>query len=224
MPNLSEESAIRLAEEYIERYKLHKTPLEFKLQQTIFIPSHSEFNNEPVWDIYYDVDGWDDLGHSIIISDIEEIALCISAFHPVCLPKEFKPKEKKLSKSDKRLKRKGELHDYTIDSYAFTSKYPCLYVDFNEIISDDCALLSQKSIKYDFWGNPVLLRDGLKIIGYTQDENINGVRDDLIVSGSCIRNTTDIFPYVRWLLKFDSKIYFISEMEKDKINLFLESK
>ena len=54
-----------------------------------------------------------------------------------------------------------------------------------------------------------------------QDENTDGIRDDLIVSGICTRNTTDIFLHVRWLLKFDSKIYFISEMVKDKINLFL---
>lgn len=80
-------------------------------------------------------------------------------------------------------------------------------------------LLSQNSVKCDFWGNPVLLREGLKVIGYMQDENTGGIRDDLIVSGVCTRNTTDIFLHVRWLLKFESKIHFISDMEKEDIEI-----
>ena len=221
MPKLDEKSVINLAEEYIKKYKLHKGFPEYKFQFIRFSPSPSLYSDEPIWEVAYDAEGWDDLQHSIIISDTEQIALCVSGFQPVWLPKEFQEKEEKLTKREKRLKRKGDLHDYKIDSYAFTSKYPCLYVDFNEIISDECVLLSQNSVKPDFWGNPVLLYEGLRIIGYMQDENTDGIRDDLIVSGICTRNTTDIFLHVRWLLKFDSKIYFISEMVKDKINLFL---
>ena len=222
MPNLNEKSAVELAEKYIEKYKLHSGELDFKLQEVIFCPSHPYFNGEGIWEVYYDVDGWDDLDHSINISDTEEIVLCVSTvFYPIYLPQEFKIKEKKLSKKEKRLKRKEESHDYTIDSYASSSKYPCIYVDFNEIISDDCVLLSQKSVKLDFWGNPVLLQEGLKIIGYMQDENADGTRDDLIVSGTCMRNTTDNFSYVRWLLKFDGEIYLISDMQKENLNLFI---
>lgn len=219
MPKLDEKSVINLAKEYIKKYKLHKGFPEYKFQFIRFSPSPSLYSDEPIWEVAYDAEGWDDLQHSIIISDTEQIALCVSGFQPVWLPKEFQEKEEKLTKREKRLKRKGELPDYKIDSYAFTSKYPCLYVDFNEIISDDCVLLSQNSVKSDFWGNPVLLREGLKVIGYMQDENTGGMRDDLIVSGVCTRNTTDIFLHVRWLLKFDSKIHFISDLEKEDIKI-----
>ncbi len=106
MPNLNEKSAIELAEKYIEKYKLHSGELDFKLQEAIFCPSHPYFNSEGIWEVYYDVDGWDDLDHSINISDTEEIVLCVSTvFYPIYLPQEFKIKEKKLSKKEKRLKR-----------------------------------------------------------------------------------------------------------------------
>ena len=124
MPKLDEKSVINLAEEYIKKYKLHKGFPEYKFQFIRFSPSPSLYSDEPIWEVAYDAEGWDDLQHSIIISDTEQIALCVSGFQPVWLPKEFQEKEEKLTKREKRLKRKGELPDYKIDSYAFTSKYP----------------------------------------------------------------------------------------------------
>ena len=95
MPNLDEKSVIKLAEEYIKKYKLHRGFPEYKFQCVLFLPSPSLYSDEPIWEVVYDAEGWDDLQHSIIISDTEQIALCISGFQPIWLPKDFQEKEEK---------------------------------------------------------------------------------------------------------------------------------
>ena len=69
MPKLDEKSVINLAEEYIKKYKLHKGFPEYKFQFIRFSPSPSLYSDEPIWEVAYDAEGWDDLQHSIIISD-----------------------------------------------------------------------------------------------------------------------------------------------------------
>ena len=81
---------------------------------------------------------------------------------------------------------------------------PFLYVDFNEFIDVDLMLLCQSDQKKDIHGDPVELWEGLAVVGYQEDEDRDGRRDDLWVEGVCVPNLTGACPHVKWLLRLDS--------------------
>lgn len=82
---------------------------------------------------------------------------------------------------------------------------PFLYVDYNELLNEDTVMLSQTDVKNNCWGEPVLLWEGLELVGYQEDEDAKGARDDLVMEGTCIRNQTGHWEHVKWLLKANEK-------------------
>jgi hypothetical protein len=86
-------------------------------------------------------------------------------------------------------------------------------VDYNEFIDENTVMLSQSDTKNDFFGNPIILYEGLAVVGYQEDEDIDGNRDDIIMEGICVRNQTGHSEHVKWLLKANDKgIQYVSDM------------
>lgn len=102
---------------------------------------------------------------------------------------------------------------FTVDQIVHKIDKPFLYVDYNELIEEDIIMLSKIDIKNDYFGVPVSLCEGLEVVGFQKDENIDGTRDDIIVEGVCTLNKTGYFNHVKWVLKIDDKgIRYISDI------------
>ena len=94
--------------------------------------------------------------------------------------------------------------NFSIDHFALGYDKPILYVDYNEFIDVDLVMLSQHDSRQDFFGNTVPLREGLEIVGYSDDEDLDDNKDDLVAEGVCVRNDTGTFTHVKWLFKMNS--------------------
>ena len=104
-------------------------------------------------------------------------------------------------------------NSFTVDQIVKLIDKPFLYVDYNELIDTDTVMLSQTDTKNNYAGFPVALYVGLKIVGYQEDEDISGRRDDLIAEGVCILNTTGHINHVKWFLKMDDTgIQYVSDI------------
>lgn len=102
---------------------------------------------------------------------------------------------------------------FRIENIIENKNKPFIYVDFNEIFHDNTIMLSQNNNKNDILNNKIEFIEWLEIIGYQQDEDTHGNRDDIIVEGVCIRNETGSFNHVKWLLKPNSKgIRYVSDI------------
>jgi len=95
--------------------------------------------------------------------------------------------------------------DFTVEQIITTIPKPFIYVDFNELLDKEIVMLSQTDSKNDYLGNAIALHEGLEIIGYQEDEDISGARDDILMEGVCILNQTGHSEYVKWLLKANNK-------------------
>lgn len=83
------------------------------------------------------------------------------------------------------------------------NKKPRIYVDFNEMIDSDLVLLSQKDTKLNSDGVEIELTEGLKIDIYMDDEQMNGLKDNLIASGIIERNRSGLFEIAKWCCRID---------------------
>ena len=82
---------------------------------------------------------------------------------------------------------------------------PRMYVDFNEMPSNERVLLSKTVTKLDSDGNTIHLSEGLEVYVY-QDSDIDGNDDNLLADGICIVNTfTDWSSKVKWIVLIDAK-------------------
>ena len=97
---------------------------------------------------------------------------------------------------------------YTVDKIVHTTNKPFVYVDFNELLDTGLVMLSRHDSRNDYCGNPVFLHEGLEIIGYQEDEDMDGARDDLLLEGVCTANTTGLAPHVKWMLRGNDKGIF----------------
>lgn len=103
--------------------------------------------------------------------------------------------------------------DYTFDKIAIKIRKPLLYVDYNELLGADTVMLSQSDVRNDCYGNPILLHEGLEVVGYQEDEDMSGARDDIVMEGTCICNRTGHSEHVKWLLKANDKgIRYMSDI------------
>lgn len=78
-----------------------------------------------------------------------------------------------------------------------------VYVDFNEMVARDEVLLSKVDSKTDSHGNVLHFVEGMPVVGYMDDCNECGERDNLIADGVAIRNRFGHWQHVRWLLKIN---------------------
>jgi len=67
---------------------------------------------------------------------------------------------------------------------------PRVYVDFNEMLSENIVLLSREDIKKDAEGNAAIFAEGKAVSVYMDDTDAEGRPDNLIADG-----TSELNPY-----------------------------
>ena len=89
-----------------------------------------------------------------------------------------------------------------------------IYVDFNEMVTEDIVLLSKEDKKEDFQGKTVTFYEGKPVRIYSDDVSDQGP-DRLIADGIAVRYDLSEYPYwshVKWCCRIDEKgIYHESE-------------
>ena len=105
-PVLTVKEAENIALQYYEKYYA-KIILDYKIINSKFLCPLNRYSENAVWDIMFDVDGWDDMWFSIIISDDEKKVICCSnTWSEVYYPHlEQDIKKIKLTPKERRLKR-----------------------------------------------------------------------------------------------------------------------
>jgi len=81
-----------------------------------------------------------------------------------------------------------------------------IYVDFNEMVTDDIVLLSKGDTKVDSSGNPITFYDGMHVDIYSDDVDESGNIDNLIASGNAIKydlSNYKFWRHVRWCCKIN---------------------
>ena len=94
---------------------------------------------------------------------------------------------------------------YVPSVFSAIMKRPQFYVDFNELIESDLVALSASDEKLSSTGEKILLRDGLLIDVYSDDDlNDKGEPDSLIASGVVERNSAVGWAAkIRWCCRID---------------------
>jgi hypothetical protein len=78
-------------------------------------------------------------------------------------------------------------------------RLPRLYVDFNELLEPDLALLARQDTKPDVNGDIVHLHEGLAVSIYSDDVDANGAPDNLVATGVVERNRNEGWAkHVKW--------------------------
>lgn len=93
-----------------------------------------------------------------------------------------------------------------------------IYVDFNEMVTEDIVLLSKKDAKANSNGELVTLYEGLEIGVYSDDER-NGELDYILADGVVTKYDLSEYPYwkqVKWCLKINLETGFYHESETKK--------
>ena len=81
-----------------------------------------------------------------------------------------------------------------------------IYVDFNEMVTNDIVLLSKSDTKVDSDGNTVTFYDGMAVSIYTDDIDENGNPDNLIAEGRAIKydlSNIKYWAHVKWCCKIN---------------------
>lgn len=83
---------------------------------------------------------------------------------------------------------------------------PRVWVDFNEMVSDDDVLLSKTDTKADSDGNIVTFTEGCSVSVYDEDLDEHGQPDNIIADGVAMLNTYGGWTApAKWLIKIDSR-------------------
>ena len=80
---------------------------------------------------------------------------------------------------------------------------PKFEVDFNELIEPDLVGLSASDTKVPVSGEPIMLYEGLEVHVFEEDD-FQGVKDDLVASGIAVRNTTGFLMQIKWCCRIDA--------------------
>lgn len=98
-----------------------------------------------------------------------------------------------------------------------------IYVDFNEMVDDNTVLLSKEDTKVDSEENTITFYEGMPVSIYTDDEDENGEKDNLIAEGVAIQLDLSDYPgwqHVKWCCRIDEKgIMHESELDIDSRNI-----
>ena len=81
-----------------------------------------------------------------------------------------------------------------------------IYVDLNEMVTEDIALLSREDTKTDSQGNTVSFYDGMPVSIYSDDASDTGETDNLLAEGIAIRYDLKKYPFwkhVKWCVRID---------------------
>jgi hypothetical protein len=90
-----------------------------------------------------------------------------------------------------------------------------IYVDFNELIDDDLVLLSKTDLKLDSNGLKIKLEEGMHVSIYEENEDDEGIIDNLIADGIVVKNTFGGWTSeAKWLCRIDEKgIHYESDLD-----------
>lgn len=81
-----------------------------------------------------------------------------------------------------------------------------IYIDFNEMVSDDIILLSKEDSKTDSLGNVITFYEGMPVSIYSDDASATGEIDPLIAEGIAIKYDLQECPHwkhVKWCVRID---------------------
>ena len=81
-----------------------------------------------------------------------------------------------------------------------------IYVDLNEMVTDDIALLSKDDTKIDSQGNQIVFYDNMPISIYSDDASDNGETDNLLAEGIAIQYDLKEYSgweHVKWCVRID---------------------
>ena len=81
-----------------------------------------------------------------------------------------------------------------------------VYVDLNEMVTDDIALLSKDDTKADSMGSIITFYEGLPVSLYSDDASNSGETDNLIFEGTAIKYDLKSYPgwqHVKWCVRID---------------------
>lgn len=81
-----------------------------------------------------------------------------------------------------------------------------VYVDLNEMVTDDIVLLSKDDTKADSMGNIITFYEGLPVSLYSDDASNSKETDNLIFEGTAIQYDLKSYPgwgHVKWCARID---------------------
>ncbi|WP_297871506.1 hypothetical protein [uncultured Oscillibacter sp.] len=83
---------------------------------------------------------------------------------------------------------------------------PRVYVDLNEMVTDDIVLLSKDDAKADSSGGILTFYEGMPVSLYSDDAAPGGETDNLIFEGTAIKYDLKRYPawrHVKWCARID---------------------
>ena len=81
-----------------------------------------------------------------------------------------------------------------------------VYVDLNEMVTDDIVLLSKDDTKVDSMGSIITFFEGMPVSLYSDDASNSGETDNLIFEGTAIKYDLKSYPewrHVKWCVRID---------------------
>ncbi len=78
-----------------------------------------------------------------------------------------------------------------------------IYIDLNEMVTEDIVLLSRDDVKVDSQGGPVTFYEGMPVSVYSDDASDAGEWDPLLGEGVAVRYDLKAYPHwrhVKWCL------------------------
>ncbi len=81
-----------------------------------------------------------------------------------------------------------------------------VYVDLNEMVTDDIVLLSKDDTKIDSMGSTITFYEGMPVSLYSDDASDSGETDNLIFEGTAIKYDLKNYPcwcHVKWCARID---------------------
>lgn len=85
---------------------------------------------------------------------------------------------------------------------------PRIYIDMNEMVTEEIALLSKEDVKTDSDGNRVAFYDGMPVFIYSDDASDTGETDNLLADGIAVKYDLKGYPgweHVKWCVRIDWK-------------------
>ena len=81
-----------------------------------------------------------------------------------------------------------------------------IYIDFNEMVTDDIVLLSKDDVKVDSQGNIVTFYEEMPVSIYSDDASLTGEQDHLLAEGVAMKYDLSNYPnwrHVKWCVRID---------------------
>lgn len=81
-----------------------------------------------------------------------------------------------------------------------------IYIDFNEMVTDDIVLLSKDDVEVDSQGNIVTFYEEMPVSIYSDDASLTGEQDHLLAEGVAMKYDLSNYPnwrHVKWCVRID---------------------